>query len=71
MLKIKSNKYYVNMAISWCLSICLIKYYDLTYKYLKNNKQKIDNFVFNKTISKARDSYRLSKTQKLKLNNLK
>jgi len=60
--KIKSDKYYVQMAIAWALSISIIKYYDQTIKYLKTAK--IDDFIYNKTISKACDSYRITKKQK-------
>lgn len=60
--KLKSDYYYVNMATSWLLSICFIKYRDKTLKYLKNNK--LDKFTFNKTISKIRDSYRVSREDK-------
>ena len=66
---IKSERYYVQMAVAWALSVCLVKYYDETYEFLKNNK--LSNFVFLKTISKANDSYRLTKEQKEKLKKLK
>lgn len=66
---IKSERYYVQMAVAWALSVCLVKYYDETYKFLKNNK--LNNFVFFKTISKANDSYRLSAEQKQKLKELR
>ena len=55
---LKSDKYYVNMATSWLLSVCFIKYRNKTLEYLKNNN--LDKFTFNKTISKIRDSYRVS-----------
>ena len=66
---IKSERYYVQMAVAWALSVCLVKYYDETYKFLKNNK--LSKFVLLKTISKANDSYRLTKEQKEKLKKLK
>ena len=66
---IKSERYYVQMAVAWALSVCLVKYYDETYEFLKNNK--LNNFVFFKTISKANDSYRLTKEQKEKLKELR
>ena len=59
---IKSKKYYVQMAIAWAISICLIKYYDETIQYLK--KSKLDKFTYNKAIQKAIESYRINNEQK-------
>lgn len=70
-LEIKSDYYYVNMAISWCLSICLIKYFDKTKNYLIKNQNKLDKWVYNKTIQKAKESYRISKENKEILHNMK
>lgn len=67
--KIKNNSYYVEMAIAWALSICLIKYYDETISYLK--RCNLSNFVYNKTISKACDSYRISEDNKNELRNMR
>lgn len=60
--KITLDKYYVNMGIAWLLCECFTKYRDKTLKYLL--KSKINTFTFNKTISKIRDSYRVSKGDK-------
>ena len=35
---IKNEEYYVQMAIAWAISICLIKYFDKTIDYLKTSK---------------------------------
>lgn len=67
---IKSDKYYVKMALAWAISICVIKYYDRTVKYLEKEAI-LDDFTYNKSIQKARESYRLSKEQKDFLNTLK
>ena len=67
---IKSDKYYVKMALAWAISICVIKYYDRTVKYLEKEAI-LDDFTYNKAIQKARESYRLSKEQKDFLNTLK
>ena len=66
---LKSNYYYVNMASAWLLSVCFIKYRDKTLEYLMNNN--LDEFAFNKTISKIRDSYRVSKEDKELLKSIK
>ena len=39
---INSDKYYVQMAVAWAISICLIKFYDKTIEYLK--QAKVDKF---------------------------
>lgn len=67
--KITLDKYYVNMATSWLLAEMFIKYPAKTINYLK--KSKVNNFVFNKTISKIRDSYRVSKEVKEVLKNMR
>ncbi len=60
--KLNTNAYYVNMAISWLLCECFIKYPEETLLFLKKNT--LNSFTFNKTISKIRDSYRVSKEMK-------
>ena len=59
---IKSDKYYVRMAVSWCISFCLIKFYDETIDYLNNCK--LDDFTYQKSIQKAIESYRITTNQK-------
>ena len=67
---IQSEYYYVKMAIAWTISISLIKYYDKTINYLKNNS-KIDKWTYNKSLQKAIESYRITKSQKELLKNMK
>lgn len=67
---IKLDKYYVKMAVAWAISICLIKFYDETVKYLKNNLE-LDNWTYNKTIQKAIESYRITEEQKENLRKMK
>lgn len=55
---IKSDYYYINMAISWLLSSAVISYEDKVLSILKNKE--LDKFVHNKTISKICDSYKVS-----------
>lgn len=66
---INSNKYYINMAEAWLICELYIYYPQQTEKYLKNNK--LNNFTHNKSISKIRESYRISKDTKDYLNTLK
>lgn len=60
--KIKSNKYYVQMAIAWLVSVSYIKQKEKTLEYLKNNK--LYDFTHNKAIQKIIESYRVSKEEK-------
>ncbi len=68
--QIKNEEYYVKMAIAWAISICLIKFYDETTKYLVSNTS-IDNWTYNKAIQKAIESYRISEKQKEVLRKMK
>lgn len=55
---IKSDYYYINMAISWLLSVAIIKYPEKVIELLESKC--LSKFVQNKTISKIHDSYRIS-----------
>ena len=66
---IKSDKYYVQMAVAWAISICLMKFYDKTIQYLK--QAKLDKFTYNKALQKAIESYRISDEQKIELRKMK
>ena len=59
---INSDKYYINMAISWLLSVAIINYKDKVIEIFESHK--LNKFVQNKTISKIRDSYRIDKDLK-------
>lgn len=59
---IKSDKYYVQMAVAWAISICFAKYFDKTIKYMKTAN--LDDFTYNKAIQKAIESYRITKEEK-------
>ena len=67
---VKQDKYYIKMAVAWAISICLVKFYDRTVKYLKYEAD-LDNFTYNKAIQKAIESYRLNNEQKDFLRSLK
>ena len=54
---IKSEDYYVKMANAWLISICLVKYYDKTVKFLKS--WQLDDWTYNKALQKAIESYRI------------
>lgn len=63
--QIQSDHYYVNMGTSWLLAEMYINAPKETESYLKRSK--INDFTMNKTISKIRDSYRVTKEQKQEL----
>lgn len=67
--KIKHDGYYVKMAVSWAISICLIKFYDRTINYLQSCN--LDNWTYNKSIQKAIESYRITNEQKEYLRKIK
>lgn len=63
------DKYYVQMAIAWTISVCYVKYKDKTEKFLKNTN--LSNFTYNKAIQKILESLRVSKEDKEKLRKMK
>ena len=67
--KINSKEYYVNMMIAWYYATALAKKWDETIIYLEKNK--LNDWVHNKTIQKAIESYRISDKQKEYLRTLK
>ncbi len=67
--KVKSEEYYVNMMIAWYFATALAKQYDAVIPYIE--KQKLDVWTHNKTIQKARESYRITQEQKEYLKTLK
>lgn len=69
LLSIKSDEYYINMAIAWYLATALSSRWDLVIPYLEN--QKFGKWVHNKAIQKANESYRITKDQKEYLKTLK
>ena len=69
LLSIKSDEYYINMAIAWYLATALSSRWDLVIPYIEN--QKFSKWVHNKAIQKANESYRITKEQKEYLKTLK
>lgn len=67
--EIPQGQYYVDMAIAWAMSVGLIKFYDKTVKILE--QKTLSKFVHNKSIQKARESYRITTERKELLNSMK
>ena len=57
------------MAIAWLVAEITIRFPSIGLPFLK--EKKLDAFTQNKTISKIKDSYRVSKSDKEKLNSYK
>ncbi|MGN0166622.1 MAG: DNA alkylation repair protein [Acetatifactor sp.] len=64
-----SEGYYVNMVIAWYFATALAKQYDATIPFLE--KHCLAAWTHNKTIQKARESYRITAEQKEYLKTLK
>lgn len=56
------TEYYVNMAVAWLIAECFTKNREQTLEFLKTNK--LNAFTANKSVSKCRDSFRVSKEDK-------
>lgn len=67
--EIKTDEYYVNMMTAWLFADSLVYQWDTTIKFLQ--EQKLDIWTHNKTIQKARESFRITPEQKEYLKTLK
>ncbi|MCB6994422.1 DNA alkylation repair protein [bacterium 210820-DFI.6.37] len=67
--KVRHEGYYVKMAAAWLLSVCYVKFPQQTEALLVDGL--LDDVTHNKTIQKIRESYRISKEDKARLNLLK
>lgn len=67
--EVESDEYYVNMMKAWYFATALAKQYDATVKYIENKR--LDDWSHNKSIQKARESYRITDEQKEYLKSLK
>lgn len=65
----KHNGFYAKMAVAWAVSICCIKFPDLTLDYLKHNT--LDDFTYNKALQKITESYRVDKETKALIRSMK
>ena len=66
---IRSEEYYVNMAIAWYYSFALIKQYERTVGLFESKT--LAPWVQNKSIQKAIESYRIAPERKAYLRSLK
>lgn len=66
---VTSDEYYVKMMVAWYYATALAKQWDATIVYLTENRLPV--WTHNKTIQKARESFRITKEQKEYLNSLR
>lgn len=66
---IKTNCYYVDMAIAWFISVAFVKSRDETLVFLKDKR--FNKNIHNKSISKICDSFRVSADDKMLVKSLK
>ncbi len=59
----------MKMAVAWAISVCYVKFSEKTEEFLRKNT--LDDFTHNKAIQKIRESYRVSKEDKERLNQWK
>lgn len=64
-----SEEYYVNMMTAWFFATALAKQWDAAIPYLRDNR--LGAWVHNKTIQKARESFRITQEQKAYLKTLR
>ncbi len=66
---VRSGEYYINMMIAWYFATALAKQWEDSVKYIE--EKKLNTWVHNKTIQKARESLRITNEQKEYLKGLK
>ncbi len=66
---VQTEEYYVKMVIAWYFATALAKQYESTIPYME--KQVLEKWTHNKSIQKARESYRITEDQKEYLKPLK
>ena len=66
---IEHEGYYLKMAVAWGVSVCYIRYPEKTGLLLSDNR--LDVFTHNKAIQKIRESRRISREEKERVNGWK
>lgn len=67
--KVKSEDYYVKMAVAWAVSMCYVNQPEETMAFIKTNK--LDDFTYNKSLSKICESLKPSAEEKALMKSLK
>lgn len=66
---IQNGKFYTQMAVAWAISICYIKFPNITEDYLQKSTQ--DQFTYNKALQKIIESSRIDQITKDKIRAMK
>lgn len=66
---VTGEDYYIKMMLAWFYATALAKQWDATIPYIENKR--LADWTHNKTIQKARESYRITDEQKEYLKSLK
>ncbi len=69
LLTIKSDEYYVNMALAWYLATALASNWNMVIPFIENHN--FSKWIHNKCIQKAVESYRITPEQKSYLKTLR
>ena len=67
--KLKRPSYMAKMGIAWAFATIMAKYEDKMFKYLENSS--LDDWTYNKAITKMNESFRVSDNAKEKLKLMK
>ena len=67
---IRHEGYYVKMGVAWALSVCFVKFPDITLRYLQGPNS-LDNFTYNKALQKITESYRVDAATKQTIKGMK
>ena len=67
--KVDSGEYYVQMMLAWLFAEALVKQPELALEYIRSRR--LNSWVHNKAIQKARESRRVSPEMKELLKSLK
>ena len=69
LVRVCSEEYYVKMAVAWAISICFIRFEDITLEYLKRSR--LDDFTYNKALAKITESLCVDKETKQMIRSMK
>lgn len=68
---LKNENYYCKMAVAWAVATAWAKQRDKTLAYMKEGRNTLDDWTYNKAIQKMLESYRVSDKDKDMLRGMK
>lgn len=66
--EIRGDSYYTKMAVAWAYSVCLVKFPEESFEFLK--AVRLDEWTIKKTVQKTRESFRCTSELKEKIKEL-